>query len=189
MNFEDIWNNLEDLTPHQLWRIGCLTTKYAADEDRLKPIRLSLKKDMKIIFFHSEKNKYVEAIITKVKRTTVSVITENKEAWAVSLSAIKPDGLEMQNRPKPHGTLTRFDLGVGDTIGFHHEGSGGDVSGVILKLNPRRAKIKLRSGEVWGIPYQHLFQIVDASCSSQPQEKVIEGQVLTELPCPEDNPL
>ena len=64
---------------------------------------------------------------------------------------------------KCSGGLDRNSLKVGDHVGWNSK-LGHDLYGVVEKLNPKKALIRLGNGELWTVSYFLLFFIMD-NCS------------------------
>jgi hypothetical protein len=183
MTCEEIMNSLERLSAYELRRISSLASRLMSDESKLRPIRQALKPGMSVSYFSSHRNDVVDAILTEVRNTTVSLRNKGDgQLWTVPFYSINTENISLSvNTNHKKGTLTKADLGIGDIVGFEHNGQ--DCMGTVLKLNPKRVKIALKTGETWGVPYSYLFPVMEGACHRQPEyfigeEDVVEGSFL-----------
>ncbi len=177
MAIEDILSDLEKFTPYELSRLLVAVSSLLKNDSRLQRIRNSLKPGMHTSFFSRRENRVVPVTVKSVGKTKALLTRDDdKTSWFVPMEYINLDNLDIKTPPVTHkkGSVTKYDLKVGDTVGFDLRGQ--EVFGVVKKLNPTRAKIVITSGAVWKVCYSSLFPV----CEGEHGEPVhyIEGQVV-----------
>ena len=65
-------------------------------------------------------------------------------------------------------------LRVGDTVGFRNR-SNREVYGVVTKLNPKTASVRLTTAEQWRVHYGFLFHVLDAQ--ADPTQQAPQHQI------------
>jgi len=113
-----------------------------------------------------------------IRKTWVSVVNmQDNERWNVKFCSINLQGIDININPKKSsGGLDRNSLKVGDRVGWHSK-LGYDFFGVVEKLNPKKALIRLGDGAQWTVPYSLLFLVMDG-VSSYGGQLCIEGKVI-----------
>lgn len=110
------------------------------NRSRNETIKRQLKIGMRISYFCSDKNTLVEA----------------------NIEAVRKKGIDTNIAPKKHsGDLDRYSLKVKDRVGWHSK-LGYYLYGVVEKLNPKKALMRLGNGEQWTVSYSLLFLIMDS---------------------------
>ena len=134
---------------------------------------------MKITYFSSDKNRLIEAIIQEVRKTWASVINSHDgKRWSIKFHHINLQDMDISIAPKKYsGGLDRNSLKVGDHVGWNSR-LGHDLYGVIEKLNPKKALIRLGNGEFWTVSYSLLFIVMDGVSIDQDTRLCIEGEVI-----------
>lgn len=172
---------LEQLEPWSLFEINRLRSAISRlldDPARIEAIKRQLKVGMKITYFSRDKNGLIEATIDEVRKTWASVINvQDGKRWNIKFFLINLHGIDINIAPKKHSTgLDRNSLKVGDHVGWNSK-LGHDLYGVVEKLNPKKALIRLGSGDRWTVPYSLLFLVMDG-VSTQGGRLCIEGEVI-----------
>jgi hypothetical protein len=177
-NINNIFKQLEPLSLFELSRLNDAISNILDDPARNEMIKIHLKIGMKITYFASEKNDLVEATIVDIRQTRASVINaQDGERWNIQFYLINLQGIDTNIAPKKiSGGLDRNLLKVGDNVGWHSK-LGYDLYGVIEKLNPKKALIRLGNGEQWTVSYSLLFLTING-VSIQDKQLCIEGEVI-----------
>lgn len=175
---------LEQLAPWSLFELNRLQAVIAQrldDPERNEAIKRQLSVGMKITYFCSDKNDLVEAVIEHIRKTWVSVInTHDAKRWNIKFCLINLQGIDTRITPQKNSSgVDKIALRVGDHVGWHSK-CGHDVYGVIEKLNPKKALVRLGNGEGWRVPYGLLFPIMDGVAADLNAPLCIEGEVVHE---------
>ena len=173
---------LDQITPWSLFevhRLRCALGKLLDDPVRNEAIKRQLQIGMKITYFCSDKNALVEATIEEVRKTLASVVDiKDVRKWNIKFYLINLEGIDTSIQPKrTSGGLDRNSLKVGDRVGWHSK-LGYELYGVVEKLNPKKALVRLGNGEQWTVSYSLLFLVMDGF-SIQDGQLCIEGEIVS----------
>lgn len=162
----DVNNILEQIKSWSLFDLDRLShsiRELLNDTDKHDALRHHLTAGMHITYFNYNLNKCIEATILDIKKTRASIINiDDKKRWNIPLCWINLEGVDTRPPPKKRGSnLDRSAFSIGDTVGWSSNRYGHDLYGIITKLNPKTAKIRLGNGERWTVYYGHLFLVMD----------------------------
>lgn len=159
MNFNQIISELQQASLFDLYRLHAAIGKQLDDPARLQALKHQLKPGMEITYFHDQKNRLVAARILEIRKTRVMVEERDTgKRWTIPLYTINLRCTDTDISPQ-HGQVDRLSLKIGDNVGFRCR-DGKEIFGTVVKLNPKRAKIKSRY-DVWAVPYSLLFRVID----------------------------
>ena len=177
-NFNSILEQIEPWSLFEINRLNSALRNFLDDPARNEAIKRQLKVGMKITYFCDEKNTLIEAIIEDVKKTRAVVVNiHDGRRWSINLHLINLQGIDTSiTANKISGELDRNTLKVGDRVGWRSK-LGHDLYGVIEKLNPKKAVIRLSNDERWRVSYSILFVVMDG-VSVQGENLCIEGEII-----------
>jgi hypothetical protein len=177
-DINSIFKQLESLSLFELNRLRSAIAMTLEDPAKNEAIKYHLKIGMKITYFSSDRNDLIEATVIDIRKTRASVVnTGDGTKWNIKFYAINLQGIDVRIIPKKSsGGLERNSLKVGDPVGWHSK-LGHELYGVIEKLNPKKALIRLGNGEQWTVPYSLLFLLMEG-ISIQDKSLCIEGEVI-----------
>jgi len=157
-----IFKQLQPLSLFELSRLRSAISRVIEDPARNAAVRRHLKLGMSITYFDCDKNDLVEATLVDIRKTRVSVINKHDGAkWDLGLDVINLDGIDTSIAPqKPSEGLDRNSLKIGVHVGFKNRDQE-VVYGVIEKLNPKRALMRLSNGQRWNVGYPLLFLVME----------------------------
>lgn len=181
-NFVDInrlYQEIDNLSLFDLKQLNRVIYHLLDDPDRNLAVKRHLKIGMTISYFSSETQTLVDAIITDIRKTMISVRNiDDHKGWNIYLSSINLEGKDVliPNR-RETGKLDRHSLKIGDRVGFSSN-NGDDVFGVIKKLNPTKAVVKLNNGDTWNVHYSFIFLITEGVSVDTNGHLLIECEVI-----------
>lgn len=177
-DINSIFKQLEFLSLFELSRLRCAISMVLDDPARNEAIKYHLKIGMKITYFSSDKNDLIEATVVDIRKTRASVInTADGTKWNIKFYVINLQGIDATITPKKSsGGLDRNSLKVGDRVGWNSK-LGYELYGIVEKLNPKKALVRLGDGEQWTVSYSLLFLVMDG-ISIQSGQRCIEGEVI-----------
>lgn len=177
-DFNSILEQIESWSLFELHRLNSAIAKLLDDPARNQAIKRQLKVGMQVTYFCSNKNSLVEAIVDEIRKTRVSVINvHDGQRWNISFFLINLEGIDTNIVPKKYsGGLDRNSLKVGDHVGWNSK-LGHDLYGVVEKLNPKKALVRLGNGDRWTVPYPLLSLVMDG-VSMQGGQLCIDGEVI-----------
>jgi hypothetical protein len=178
-NINAIFEQLQQLSLFELSRLDSAISKLLDDPEKNEAIKRHLRVGMNITYFAHDKNDLVEAVVIAVRRTTASVLNiKDNHRWSIKFHLINLEGIDVSIRTgKSSGNLDRYSLRVGDQVGWHSR-SGDDLHGVVEKLNPKKALVRLGDGARWTVCYSLLFPVMDGAAVVCGEQFCIEGQVI-----------
>lgn len=173
-----IFKQLESLSLFELSRLRCAISKVLDDPVRNEAIKNHIKIGMKITYFSSDKNDLIEATVVDIRTTRASVVNVvDGIKWNIQLYLINLEGIDTSITPKKSsGGLDRNSLKVGDHVGWNSK-LGYELYGIVEKLNPKKALIRLDNCEQWTVSYSLLFLIING-VAIKGGKTYIEGEVV-----------
>lgn len=165
-NINTIYEQLKPLSLFELNRLRSAISKILNDAGKNEAIKRHLKVGMKITYFCGDKNTLVEAVIEEIRKTWASVIDVcDGKKWNIKFCLINLEEIDVTINPRQSTRgLDRNSLKVGDRVGWYSK-LDYDLYGVVEKLNPKKALIRLSNGEQWMVSYSLLFLVMDGISS------------------------
>jgi len=160
MDYNLILSELQHASTFDLFRLQAVIARLLDDPARLVAIKRRLRPGMEISYFHQQENRLIAARLLEIRKTRAAVQDRaSGKRWTIPLYTINLEGTHTDLAPR-HNGIDRLSLRIGDRVGFEGR-DGQELFGTVVKLNPKRAKIKTVSG-VWAVPYGMLFTVIDA---------------------------
>lgn len=152
------------------------------DPSRNQAIKNQLRVGMQISYFDPNENRLLDATIIQIKRTQVLLKnTHDYKLYKIPFYMLNINNVNTSvTTSATKGTLSKLNLKVGDNVGWLSAQSNQELFGTVVKLNPKRAKIKLPSGTTWNVPYNMLFPTLEGSSTPAGHDTglLIEGDWL-----------
>lgn len=159
MNYDLVLSELQQASSFELFRLQAAISTLLDDSSRLEAIKHRLRPGMKIRYFHTQENRLVSATLLEVRKTRATIQDcTTGQRWAIPLYQINLEESDTDLSPQRQG-VDRLSLRIDDRVGFKGKNSE-ELFGTVIKLNPKRAKIKV-GNTVWSVPYSMLFSIID----------------------------
>lgn len=159
MDYNLVLSELQQASTFELFRLQAAIGTLLDDPARLIAIKRELRVGMEITYFHEDANRLVPARVLQIHKTRAVVQDlETGKAWTIRLYMINLDGADTDIQPHQDG-IDRLSLRIGDRVGFTGR-DGKELFGTVVKLNPKRAKVKTVSG-IWAVPYSMLFTVIE----------------------------
>lgn len=178
MQYDTVLAELQKATAFELFRLQAAINILMEDPNRLSKIKQKLKPGMEVQYFDEDQNRLIPGQVLEIRKTRVSVQNlESGKHWNIPVYMLNVDESPVDITPQRQ-QVERLSLKIGDQVGFAHEGSR-ELYGPVVKLNPKRAKIKTFEG-IWSVPYSMLYSIIEGENASE----VVAQQSLT---APQDN--
>ncbi len=160
MDYNLLNEAIQQASPFDLFRLRVVIDNLLDDPERIASIRRQLQPGMVCGYFDAARNQMVDVRITRVKRSNVDVVeVESGKRWNMPIYMLNLEQAPTEITPTSQGTLDRNTLAVGDPVGFR--GRDGElIYGVVLKLNPKRCKVRTPDA-IWNVYYRSLFPVID----------------------------
>jgi hypothetical protein len=159
MDYELIVSALQKASAFDLYRLQSAIGHLLDDPLLLDAIKRQLRPGMEITYFEPQENRLIPAQVLEIRRTRAAIQElPTGKRWTVPLYMINIEGADTDITPKKNH-VDRLSLKIGDPVGFTGK-DGSELFGAVIKLNPKRAKIRTGQG-IWSVPYSMLFTIID----------------------------
>lgn len=161
MDYSKIIEILNKASSFDLYRLKVAINQQLEDPHRLSEIKKCLRPGQKISYFDEAENRLIEAIVLKIMRKRLLVQNiHDQEKWEIPIYYVNLDGVNTDiNHPSKEG-LDKSQLKVGDRVGFQDR-QNNDLSGQIIRLNPKTATIITSTNTKWLVAYEYLYLIYD----------------------------
>lgn len=180
MDYSALRKELDKASLFELWRLNAMIWRALDDPARLNAIKGKIRIGMKVSYFEKEENRELSAEILDIKRTRVLVRNlHDGRRWNLPFYMLNLEGVDtaVASRSDPN-LVDRASLRVGDKVGYFDR-QGQERYGEVLRLNPKTAKVRLTTGEVWRVSYSLLFHVLDGEVTGD-GHALLEGQVVRE---------
>lgn len=165
MKYDLVMSELQQASTFDLFRLQQAIGRLLDDPQRMSALKRRLKPGMDITYFDSDRNSLVPVELLEVHRTRASVREKHSGThWTIPLYMINVDSVDTDIVTNKN-QVDRLSLKTGDQVGFTNR-DGEDVYGTVVKLNPKRAKIKTRD-TIWAVPYSMLFTVIDGELAQE----------------------
>jgi hypothetical protein len=159
MDYNHILSELQQASTFELFRLKAAISTLLDEPARLAAIKRNLKPGMEITYFHEVGNRLVTARVLQIRNTRATVQDlDTGKRWNTALYTINLQGVDTDIQARRNG-VDRLSLRIGDRVGFTGR-DGQELFGTVVKLNPKRAKVKTESG-IWTVPYSMLFTVIE----------------------------
>ena len=182
MDYSALLKALEQASLFDLWRLNAAIGRALDDPARIAAVRRQLRPDQDIRYFEAGENREITATIIQVKRTRVLVRNHHDgRKWNIPFYMINLEGVDTAIRSTgDRRKVNREGLRVGDRVGYLDRNNR-ERYGEVIKLNPKTAAVRLRTGEEWRVPYGLLFSVIDGTTRDSADDsggRLLEGEVL-----------
>jgi len=159
VNYDLVLSELQQASSFELFRLQAAISTLLDDPGRLNAIKQRLRPGMEISYFHEQENRLIPAKLLEVRKTRAAIQDCNTgKRWTIPLYQINLEGADTDLASQRQG-VDRLSLRIDDRVGFKGKNSE-ELFGTVIKLNPKRAKIKV-GDTLWSVPYAMLFSIID----------------------------
>ena len=95
MNFPEILNELEKVSPFELYRVMIMIRQQLERPESIQKIKRHLKTGQEITYFHEAENRLIEAKVIKLNRTRLLVENEHDgEKWNIPYYHVNIDNID-----------------------------------------------------------------------------------------------
>jgi len=159
VNYDLVLSELQQASSFELFRLQAAISTLLDEPSQLEAIKRQLQPGMKISYFHAQENRLIPAILLEVRKTRASIQDCNTgNRWDIPFYQLNLEESNTTLSPQRQ-RVDRLSLRIDDRVGFKGKNSE-EHFGTVIKLNPKRAKIKV-SDTIWSVPYSMLFSIID----------------------------
>lgn len=177
MDYTKLLQELQQASMFDLFRLKASILIMLEQPNRIKEIQRRLRPGQEISYFTIDENRLVPAIVEDIHR--VYLYVRNKDdgkRWKIRYYMVNMEGVDADIHAS-HSRLERNHLKVGETVGYRDRMQR-EQYGQIIRLNPKTATIRLKTGHEWRVPYSLLFKVMDGEGNPTAEPGLIEGEVL-----------
>ena len=180
MNYADVLEALKKASLFDLWRLNAAIRHLLENPHKQNAIKVTLHPGQSVQYFSGRENCEVSGHIVEIKRNRVLVKSaRDQKIWAVPFYMLNLQGIDTAiSSSDPRTKLDRNSVKVGDRVGYKDRNQR-DVYGTVIKLNPKTATIKIPTGEVWLVYYEHLFAVFEGETACHNPTYFIEGEIVS----------
>lgn len=162
MDYTAILQELNKASLFDLHRLQSAIYQELLNPQRIDQIKAQLKIGQLISYFDSESNSLVDAVILKIHRTRCLVRnTKDQKSWNIPFYYLNLDEVNTDIQPPKNADgIPKNSLKVGEKVGYKDR-TNNDQFGIVMRLNPKTATIKLNERTTWLVPYRLLFRVIE----------------------------
>lgn len=152
IDFTSILPMLQQASLYDLYRFRSMISNELDNPQRIEQIKASILVGQTIEYFDADGNRLIPAII--IEKQLKKVLVENQvdhKRWWIRYFMLNLNGEELV-KPSPMGKLDKHMVGIGDIVGFEHNGSR--IIGTVTKLNPKTVRLVTASQQKWNVYYE-----------------------------------
>ena len=162
MDYTTILQELNKASLFDLHRLQSAIYQELINPKRIDQIKAQLKIGQSISYFDPQSNDLVDAVVLKIQitRCLVRNIKDNK-TWNLPFYYLNLDDVNADIQPAKNAVgIPKNSLKVGDRVGFKDK-QNNDLFGQVIRLNLKRATIKINEQSQWLVHYSHLFRVIE----------------------------
>lgn len=174
MDYTTILQELNKASLFDLHRLQSAIYQELINPKRIDQIKAQLKIGQSISYFDPQSNDLVDAVILKIQitRCLVRNIKDNK-TWNIPFYYLNLDDVNADIQPPKNAVgIPKNSLKVGDRVGFKGK-QNNDLFGEVIRLNLKRATIKINEQSQWLVHYSHLFWVIDGEIGDLQEQTFI----------------
>lgn len=162
MDYTSILKELNQASLFDLHRLQSAIYKELENPKRIEQIKAQLKIGQAISYFDPQSNCLIDAVILKINRTRCLVKNINdQQNWNLHYHYLNLENVNADiQAPKNEVGIPKNSLKVGARVGYRDR-TGRDQFGVVIRLNPKTATVKINNHTQWLVPYRLLFPVID----------------------------
>lgn len=155
------WTNLvAALDQLSLFDLGCFERaiqSLSQDPARIARARSYLRPGIEVEYWCEKDHTFIKAVVVELHRSTALLEhVGDCQRWKVYYSQIVPP--DASPLLPPASSLPKSEWRAGDLVSFKDK-QNREHLGTIEKINPRRAHVRLKSGQIWRVDYALLARI------------------------------
>ena len=174
MDYTQILEELNQASLFDLHRLQSAIYQELANPKRNNLIKAQLKIGQSISYFDPQKNDLIDAVILKIQKTRclVSNVKDNK-AWTLPFYYLNIDDVNTDIQAANNAVgIPKSSLKVGAKVGFKDK-SNNDLFGEVIRLNPKRATVRINEHSRWLVNYKILFYVIEGELGDTNEQTFI----------------
>ena len=174
MNYTKILEELNQASLFDLHRLQSAIYQELENPTRINLIKAQLKIGQSISYFDPQLNDLVDAVILKIQitRCLVRNVKDNK-TWNLPFYYLNLHEVDADIQPAKHAVgIPKSSLKVGAKVGFKDK-SNNDLFGEVIRLNPKRATVRINEHCKWLVNYKNLFYVIEGELGDTKEQTFI----------------
>jgi hypothetical protein len=174
MNYTKILEELNQASLFDLHRLQSAIHQELMNPKRNNLIKAQLKIGQSISYFDPQLNDLVDAVILKIQKTRCSVrnVKDNK-TWNLPFYYLNLNEVDADIQPANNAVgIPKSSLKVGAKVGFKDK-SNNDLFGEVIRLNPKRATVRINEHCQWLVHYNNLFYVIEGELGDTKEQTYI----------------
>ena len=174
MDYSKILEELNRASLFDLHRLQSAIYQELLNPKRIDQIKARLKIGQSIDYFDPQSNDLVDAVILKIQKTRCLVrnLKDNK-TWNLPFYYLNLDDVDTDIQPAKNAVgIPKSSLKVGAKVGFKSKYHN-DLFGVVIRLNPKTATVKINEDSQWLVPYRGLFYVIEGELGDAKEQTFI----------------
>jgi len=142
---------------------------------RIEQIKTQLKTGQSISYFDPQSNSLIDAVILKIQRTRCLVRNvKDQKSWNLPFYYLNLDAIDADIQPAKNAVgIPKSSLKIGAKVGFKDK-ENNDQFGEVIRLNPKRATVKINEHCRWLVNYKYLFYVIEGElCETKEQTFIL----------------
>jgi hypothetical protein len=171
MDYTTILQELNKASLFDLHRLQSAIYQELLNPMRIEQIKTQLKTGQSISYFDPQSNSLIDAVILKIQRTRCLVRNvKDQKSWNLPFYYLNLDNIDADIQPAKNAVgIPKSSLKIGAKVGFKDK-ENNDLFGEVIRLNPKRATVKINEHCRWLVNYKHLFYVIEGElCDTKEQ--------------------
>jgi len=174
MNYTKILEELNQASLFDLHRLQSAIYQELVNPTRINLIKAQLKIGQSISYFDPQANDLIDAVILKIQKTRCLVrnVKDNK-SWNLPFYYLNLNEVNADIQPAHNAVgIPKSSLKVGAKVGFKDK-SNNDLFGEVIRLNPKRATVRINEHCQWLVHYNNLFYVIEGELGDTKEQTYI----------------
>ena len=174
MNYTKILEELNQASLFDLHRLQSAIYQELVNPTRINLIKAQLKIGQSISYFDPQANDLIDAVILKIQKTRCLVrnVKDNK-SWNLPFYYLNLNEVNADIQPAHNAVgIPKSSLKVGAKVGFKDKDNN-DLFGEVIRLNPKRATVRINEHCQWLVHYNNLFYVIEGELGDTKEQAVI----------------
>jgi hypothetical protein len=174
MDYTTILQELNKASLFDLHRLQSAIYQELLNPYRINQIKAQLKIGQSISYFDAKSNSLIDAVILEIKRTRCLVRnTKDQKKWNLPFYYLNLDNIDTDIQPAKNAVgIPKSSLKLGDKVGFKDR-QGHELFGEVIRLNPKRATVRINEHCTWLVSYRSLFSVIEGEFGDLQEQSFI----------------
>lgn len=175
MDYSHILQELNKASLFDLNRLRSAIYHELLNPNRIAQIKAQIKVGQHISYFDHQSNDLVEADILEINKTRCLVRNlADQQKWHIPFYSLNLENVDTDIQPPRNAIgIPKQSLKIGSIVGFLDKNHN-ELFGEVIRLNPKRATIRISGKSEWLVPYSQLFPVIEGEAAEAELKKQLE---------------